>query len=55
MRKMVINVVLGQPHKLNKAFQFDKEILLDRFMLENRDEAIKINKQIKDLKDEVRK
>ena len=43
----------GQPIKVNDTFKFEKEIYLDRFLLQHKDEAIQINKQINILKDQV--
>ena len=39
--------------KINDRFAFEKEIYLDRFLLENKEEAIQINKTINDLRKRV--
>ena len=38
---------------MNDPFTFEKEIYLDRFTFENKDEAIVINQKIKELKAKV--
>lgn len=41
------------PVKINQAFEFEKEIFMDRFLLDCRDEAHLINRRIASLKTEV--
>lgn len=41
------------PVKLNDEFNFEKELYLDRFMLQHREEAKQINKEISILKERV--
>ena len=43
----------GMPVKLNDQFTFEKTIYLDRFLLQNKEEANKINKEISILKERV--
>jgi len=53
LNRVIFNKESGYPVKTNDIFTFEKEIYLDRFMLNFKSEAIKINKQIADLKKEV--
>lgn len=53
LNRVIFNKETGYPVKTNDTFTFEKEFYLDRFMHNYRSEAIKINKQIADLKEEV--
>jgi len=55
LNRVVFDKKKGAPVKINDPFSFEKEIYLDRFMIDYKDEALKINQHIVDLKGEVRK
>lgn len=53
LNRVVFDKATGRPVKINDPFNFEKEIYLDRFMIEYKDEALKINQHIADLKAEL--
>jgi len=53
LNRVVFDKNKGTPIKINDPFSFEKEIYLDRFMMDYKDEALKINQHIVDLKGEL--
>ena len=54
LNRVVFDKNKGAPVKINDPFTFEKEIYLDRFMMDYKDEALRINQHIVDLKGEVK-
>lgn len=53
LNRVVFDKKKAMPFKINDKFAFEKEIYLDRFMIDYKDESIKTNKKIEELKVKV--
>lgn len=53
LNRVVFDKKKAMPVKMNDKFTFEKEIYLDRFMIDSKEESIKTNKKIEDLKVKV--
>lgn len=53
LNRVIFNKQTGMPVKINDEFTFEKEIYLDRFTMASREEALKVNQRVADLKAEV--
>ena len=53
LNRVVFDKSHNMPVKLNNKFVFEKEIYLDRFMVDYKEETLRINQKIADLKAEV--